>query len=67
MYWGEHTNTHAESITGRELRDALAEFTCDSEVIFGEVPEGKVMFYRFKTRGEKSLQMEFNIEPYAMD
>lgn len=61
------SGTHAESITVGELRDALAEFPDDADVVFGGFPEGNLMFYRFKTRGPKTLQMEFNLEPWAED
>ncbi|MGV1789947.1 hypothetical protein [Rhizobium sp. A37_96] len=62
---GVISGTHAESITVGELRDAIAEFPDDAEVIFGGFPEGRLMFYRFKTRGSATLQMEFNLEPYS--
>lgn len=61
---GVISGTHAESITVGELRDALAEFPDHAEVVFGGLAEGQLMFYRFKTRGEAVLQMEFNIEPW---
>lgn len=58
------SSTHAESITIKDLRDAIAEFPDDAELVFGSLPEGKLMFYRFKTRGDNLLQMEFNVEDY---
>lgn len=50
------------SITVGQLRDALVEFTDDAEIIFGETGQGILMFYRFETRGTKTLQMEFYID-----
>jgi|UPI000562E77D hypothetical protein len=60
---GVISGTHAESITVGDLRDAIAEYPDDAEVIFGSVlGGGQLMFYRFKSRGEKVLQMEFNTD-----
>lgn len=59
------SGTHAEGITVGDLRDAIADLPDDAEVVFGGLPEGRLMFYRFKTRGIDTLQMEFNLEPYS--
>lgn len=61
------SGAHSESITVGDIRDAIAEFPDDAEVMFGGFPQGKLMFYRFKTRGAKTLQMEFNIDEWKMD
>lgn len=54
---------HAASITVGDLRDALAEYPDDAEVIFGNVhAAGTLMFSRFKSRGENLLQMEFDTD-----
>ncbi|MDK4711090.1 hypothetical protein [Rhizobium sp. CNPSo 4039] len=62
---GVISGTNAKSITVGELRDALAEFPDDAEVVFGGLPEGHLMFQRFKTRGPAMLHMEFNLEPFT--
>ncbi|MGP4673628.1 hypothetical protein ACSV5N_16885 [Agrobacterium salinitolerans] len=57
------SGTHAESITVGDMRDAIAEYPDDAEIVFGHVlSAGQLMFYRFKSRGEKTLQMEFNTD-----
>jgi hypothetical protein len=61
------SGTHAESITVGDIRNAIAEFPDDAEVMFGGLPQGKLMFYRFKTRGEKVLQIKFNIDEWKLD
>ncbi|PSJ51363.1 hypothetical protein [Kumtagia ephedrae] len=47
-------------LTVGDLRDAIAELPDDAEVIFGPCNHGEPQtFYRFKTRGENLLSIEF--------
>lgn len=56
----------AGSTTGKltvgDIRDAIAEFPDDAEVIFGPAgpDDHEPRFKRFKTRGAKLLQFEFD-------
>lgn len=48
-------------LTVGDMRDALAEFPDDAEIIFGTDSSGEPLkFYRFKTRGPKTLGIEFS-------
>lgn len=48
-------------LTVADMRDAIDNFPDDAEIVFGTCPHGEpLQFYRFKTRGEKVLGIEFD-------
>lgn len=48
-------------LTVGDLRDAIAAYTDDTEVVFGPCEHGEPLkFYRFKSRGEKVIGIEFS-------
>lgn len=50
-------------LTVGDLRNAIHDLDNDIEITFGHTLDGKnLMFYRFKWRGEKLLQIELNEE-----
>ncbi|MCG6203335.1 hypothetical protein LPW26_01675 [Rhodopseudomonas sp. HC1] len=47
-------------LTVRDVRDAIAYLPDHAEIIFGPCEHGEpLQFYRFKTRGENLLAIEF--------
>lgn len=57
------SSCYTETINVGDLRDAIAEFPDDAEIILGLASNGdKLFFGGFKTRGEKVLQMKFETE-----
>lgn len=50
-------------LTVGDIRDAIHDLDNDVEIIFGSTIAGdRLLFSRFKWRGEKLLQMELNEE-----
>jgi hypothetical protein len=48
-------------LTVGQIRDAIKGVSDDTEITFGSTLAGKeLLFYRFKRRGEKLLQIELN-------
>ncbi|PZA12749.1 hypothetical protein DNX69_07615 [Rhodopseudomonas palustris] len=47
-------------LTAKDVRDAIADLPDDAHIIFGICNCGEqLQFYRFKTRGENLLAIEF--------
>lgn len=50
-------------LTVQDIRDAILGLPGDTEIMFGSTLAGATLvFYRFKSRGEKLLQIELNEE-----
>lgn len=48
-------------LTVADMRAAIESFPDDAEIIFGTCSHGEPLrFYRFKSRSEKALGIEFN-------
>lgn len=48
-------------LTVRDMRNAIDNFPDDAEIVFGTCAHGEPLeFYRFKSRGEKVLGIEFS-------
>jgi len=48
-------------LTVKDIRDAINGVSDDTEITFGSTLAGKeLLFYRFKWRGDKLLQIELN-------
>jgi hypothetical protein len=48
-------------LTVADMLDAIHKLPDDAEIIFGTFPHGQPQkFYRFKTRGPKTLAIEFS-------
>jgi hypothetical protein len=48
-------------LTVKDIRDAIKGVSDDTEIPFGSTLAGKeLLFYRFKWRGDKLLQIELN-------
>jgi hypothetical protein len=48
-------------LTVADMLDAIDNLPDDAEIVFGTCSHGEpLQFYRFKTRGEKTLGIEFS-------
>lgn len=53
-------NEEPVRITIRELKEQLAIFDEDAELLFGPGGQDELTFYRTKSRGDDLVQIEFN-------
>ncbi|HRQ71786.1 MAG TPA: hypothetical protein PLU35_02030 [Phycisphaerales bacterium] len=60
MFTQSHTPSQSHTITVSQLRKELENWPDDFEVQFA----GGLEFYRFKVRGERLVQIEFNQSVY---
>jgi hypothetical protein len=61
MALGEMRSGGGGPLTVQDIRDAIRGLPGDVEITFGSTVSGTpLIFYRFKWRGEKLLQIELN-------